>query len=236
VRQFEIDGMVAALGFKEAPPATDEQQIAIEFLLEIETAMRDGEMLGMTWPHVHRKKVHLPEGTTKNGDARDVALSQRARQLIDYMRGIDPVRVFTVAPATRDTLFREARERAGLAGFTFHDGRSEGLSRLAKRLDILKLARMTGHRDLNSLMIYYHDRAEDVADELDSGLLARLKPGHNLRGDVARVAAALRQHPDWLREVGLRGDDVDDVVSLVLGIAGDLIEAPQLPAAKGDEA
>lgn len=233
VRQHEIDGMVQALGFKEERPKTAEQQIALEFLLEIETAMRDGEMLGMTWPDVHRKKVHLPE--TKNGYARDVALSQRARQLVGYMRGIDKVRVFTVEPGTRDALFREARDRAGLSGFTFHDGRSEGLSRLAKRLEILKLARMTGHRDLNSLMIYYHDRAEDVADELDSGLLTRLKPGHDLRSDVARVAAAILADPDRLREIGLRSDEVHDVVSLVLGVCGDLIESPQLPAPKGDE-
>lgn len=165
VRQHEIDGVVAALGFDEAPPRTFEQQTAIEFLLEIETAMRDGEMLAMTWPEVYPKHVHLPE--TKNEDERDVALSMRARQLIGYMRGIDPVRVFTVSSATRDTLFREARVRAGLSGFTFHDGRSEGLSRLSVKLNILKLARMTGHRDLNSLMIYYQDRVEDVADELD---------------------------------------------------------------------
>jgi hypothetical protein len=164
VRQAEIDGVVGALGFQEGPPRTLGQQIAIEFLLEIETAMRDGEMLAMTWPNVHPKHVHLPK--TKNGDERDVALSPRARQLLGYMEGIDPVRVFTVEPGSRDALFREARKAAKLAGFTFHDGRSEGLSRLSKKLGILELARMTGHRDLNSLMIYYQDSAADVADKL----------------------------------------------------------------------
>jgi integrase len=164
VRQHEIDAIVAALGFQEAPPRTLEHQVAVEFLLEIETAMRDGEMRALTWPNVHPKHVHLPK--TKNGDERDVALSPRARQLLDYMRGGDPVRVFTVAAGTRDALFREARVRAKVSGFTFHDGRSEGLSRLSKKLGILELARMTGHRDLNSLMIYYQDSAADVADKL----------------------------------------------------------------------
>jgi hypothetical protein len=164
VRQAEIDGVVGALGFQEGPPRTMAQQVAVEFLLEIETAMRDGEMLAMTWPNVHPKHVHLPK--TKNGDERDVALSPRARELVGYMRGLDPVRVFTVEGGTRDALFREAREAAGLKGFTFHDGRSEGLSRLSKKLSILELARMTGHRDLNSLLIYYQDSAADVADKL----------------------------------------------------------------------
>lgn len=164
VRQHEIDAVVAQLGFKEAPPETAAQQTAIAFLLELETAMRDGELLGLTWPEVHPKKVHLPE--TKNGDERDVSLSPRARELLGYMRGIDPVKVFTVTAGNRDQLFRDARVDAKLSGFTFHDGRSEAISRLSAKLDIRKLARMVGHRDLNSLMIYYHDRAEDVADEL----------------------------------------------------------------------
>lgn len=164
VRQAEIDDLVAALGFKGAAPTTLSQQVAIEFLLEIETAMRDGEMLALTWPNVHPKHVHLPK--TKNGDERDVALSPYARELLALMKAVDPVRVFTVDPATRDALFRDARTRSGLSGFTFHDGRAEGLSRLSKKLSILELARMTGHRDLNSLLIYYRDSAADIADKL----------------------------------------------------------------------
>lgn len=164
VRQEEIDKLVAALAFQDGPPRTLEHQVAIEFMLGVETAMRDGEMLALTWPEVFEKHVHLPK--TKNGDERDVPLSPRARQLVGYMRGVDPVRVFTVPGGTRDTLFREARARAGLKGFTFHDARSEALSRLSKKLGILELARMSGHRDLNSLMIYYQDSAADVADKL----------------------------------------------------------------------
>lgn len=164
VRQAEIDGLVKALGYVEGPPKNDSQQVAVAFLLEIETAMRASEMLGLTWPEVHPKRVHLPE--TKNGDERDVPLSPRARQLIEWMRGLDPVRVFTVAEPTRDALFRDARKRAGLEGFTFHDGRSEAISRLSKKLDIRKLAKMVGHRDLNSLMIYYTDDPDAIADEL----------------------------------------------------------------------
>lgn len=164
VRQAEIDAMVAAMGWAGGAPKNLTHQVAIAFLLEIETAMRDSEQLGLEWSRVFPKHVHLPE--TKNTDARDVPLSTRARELIERMRGIDPVRVFTVPAGTRDKLFRDARVRAGLSGFTFHDGRSEGLSRLSKKLGILELARMVGHRDLNSLMIYYQDSPEDIADKI----------------------------------------------------------------------
>jgi integrase len=37
---------------------------------------------------------------------------------------------------------------------TFHDTRHEAISRLAKKLQVLGLARMVGHRDLRMLQIY----------------------------------------------------------------------------------
>jgi integrase len=165
LRQPEIDAMVKALGWVAGTPQTASQQVAVAFLLAIETGMRAGELLTLTWPNVHEKRVHLPK--TKNGDARDVPLSLRARELIDAMRGIDPELVFTVAEGSRDALFRDARKTAQVAGFTFHDTRSEAISRLSKKLDIRELARMVGHRDLASLMHYYTDQADEVADKLD---------------------------------------------------------------------
>lgn len=167
LEQAEIDATVAALGWVGGTPQNASQQVAVAFLLAVETAMRAGEILTLGWEQVFEKKVHLTK--TKNGDERDVPLSRRARELIGLMRGIDPADVFTVAEGTRDKLFRDARERAGLKGYRFHDSRAEGLSRLSKKkgVDILTLQRITGHRDLNSLQHYYRAKAEDVADDLD---------------------------------------------------------------------
>lgn len=165
VRQAEIDGIVLALGYVGGTPQNDSQQAAVAFLLEIETGMRSGEMLTIDWPQVYPKRVHLLK--SKNGDERDVPLSLRARELLGFLRGIDEVRVFTVEDGTRDKLFRDGRKRAGLSGFTFHDGRSEAISRLSKKLDIRELAKMVGHRDLNSLLHYYTDDPDTVADKLD---------------------------------------------------------------------
>lgn len=165
LRQDEIDAMVATLGFQEAPPKTYEQQIAIELLLAVETGMRDGEMLTLEWLQVFERRLHLE--ITKNGDERDVPLSKRARELLGYLRGLDPVKVFTVSSATRDALFRKARKRAKIVGFTFHDSRSEAITRLSKKLDILELADMVGHRDLNSLRFYYRSSPDEIADKLD---------------------------------------------------------------------
>lgn len=162
--QAEIDGVVEALGYAGGVPQNDSQQVAVAFLLAIETGMRAGELLSLVWPQVHPKHVHLEK--SKNGDERDVPLSARARTMVESLRGLDEAKVFTMSDDARDKLFRDARERAGLSGFTFHDSRSEAISRLSKKLDILELARMVGHRDIKSLMHYYRTSPEAVADKL----------------------------------------------------------------------
>ena len=48
----------------------------------------------------------------------------------------------------------------------FHDTRHEAITRLAKRLDVLELARVVGHRDPRSLTIYYNETAEQLAKKL----------------------------------------------------------------------
>jgi integrase len=63
-------------------------------------------------------------------------------------------------------MFAAATKRAGIEGLTFHDTRHEGLTRLAQKLEVLDLARMVGHRDLKSLMIYYNPTATEIADRL----------------------------------------------------------------------
>ena len=66
-----------------------------------------------------------------------------------------------------DANFRKYRERAGVEGITFHDTRHLAITRLSKRLDVLALARMTGHRDLKQLQRYYNESAEELAGRLD---------------------------------------------------------------------
>lgn len=165
--QAQVDKIVSALGYTAGQPPKTRQQAAVALLLSLETAMRAGEIVGLTWQHVHPEKrlVHLPE--TKNGDARDVPLSSRAAELLECMRGVDDVRVFTLTPALLDAYYRQGRTLAGVDGVTFHDARATAITRLSKRLDILELARMVGHRDPRSLMVYYRKSATDIAAKLD---------------------------------------------------------------------
>jgi hypothetical protein len=49
----------------------------------------------------------------------------------------------------------------------YHDSRAEAIWRLSKKLDVMELARVIGHRDLRSLLLYYQADADELADRLD---------------------------------------------------------------------
>jgi len=74
--------------------------------------------------------------------------------------------VFDVTKESLDALFRKAKRKALIEDLTFHDTRHEAITRLAKKLNVLELARMVGHRDLKMLMIYYNETAENLAKKL----------------------------------------------------------------------
>lgn len=155
----EVDAIVTALGYVTGPPATISQRVALAFLFALETAMRGGEIVRLQRAHIGKLSVHLPK--TKNGDARDVALSVRAREIIALLP-----EGFQLTDAQKDSLFRKARVAAGIENLHFHDSRAEAVYRLSKKLDVLELARMIGHRNVASLMHYYESTADELAAKL----------------------------------------------------------------------
>lgn len=159
----EIDRVTLALGYDGGVPVTTSDRIALAFLFALETAMRSGEILSLTWKDVAPKSVTLPR--TKNGDVRRVPLSPRAREIIAMMpTGAETV--FDVESGTKDALFRRARAAAKIEDLHFHDSRAEAIWRLSKKLDVMELARVIGHRDLKSLMFYYNADPDELADRL----------------------------------------------------------------------
>lgn len=160
----EIERMALALGYDGGLPQTSSDRVALAFLFAIETAMRAGEILNLRWGDVSEKSVVLP--TTKNGDTRRVPLSPRAREILALLPR-DAETVFNLHPGTRDAIFRKARDRAEIQNLHFHDSRAEAIWRLSKRLDVMELARVIGHRDLKSLMFYFNADVDELAAKLE---------------------------------------------------------------------
>lgn len=155
ITQAEIDAILANL-----EPMRTGKQVSAMFLLSLETGMRLGELLSLSWDDVSDKYVRLRE--TKNGDVRHVPLSQKARDIIASRRDIDPDSVFTLSNAQASKAF----QRASINDVHFHDSRGEAITRMSKKLDVMQLAKVIGHRDLKSLLIYYAEKPEDIADRL----------------------------------------------------------------------
>lgn len=152
------------LGYSEECPITTKKQlVAAYFLLAIETAMRLGELCGLSSDEIKLSERFVELSETKNNDSRKVPLSRRAVEL--FQKVIDSQ--LNVASGVASSFFLKACRQAEIENLHFHDTRHEALTRLARKVDVLDLARMVGHRDLRSLMIYYNPTATEIAERLD---------------------------------------------------------------------
>lgn len=159
----EIRGVLRALGYRW-PVRSVSGAVAGAFLLALATGMRAGEICGLKWADVKADYVQLH--LTKNGTARDVPLSAVAKRIIAQMAGWDDVQVFGIKTATLDALFRKARDKAGLSGFTFHDSRRNAATRISRLVDPLMLCRIFGWANPKMCMTYYAPSASAVARRL----------------------------------------------------------------------
>lgn len=159
ISKEEIELICHALGWRNKVPETKQQAVAAIFLFAIETAMRAGEICKLERGDVTGRVARVRD--PKNGEDRDVPLSARALELWDFCPD-----GFGVSTASLDALFRKAKGTTKIKDLTFHDTRHEAITRLAKKLHVLDLARMVGHKDIRKLMIYYNESAEDIASRL----------------------------------------------------------------------
>lgn len=162
IKPREIREMLRALGHGH-PVRSVSQAVAYAFLLALSTGMRAGEIASLTWDRVKPDHVHLP--MTKNGTARDVPLSSVSRKIIKRMEGWDRSSVFGISTQTLDALFRKARDKAKLEGFTFHDARHSACTRigLSKKITALDLCKMMGWKRLDQALVYFNPTASQIA-------------------------------------------------------------------------
>ena len=129
----------------------------------IETAMRQGEILDMTWDNVHldRHTVFLPHTKDpKMPESRTVPLSEAAEQCLVRQKArqcAEDGRVWKVQMEGLKYAYAQAKRKAGITGLTFHDLRHEATSRLAEKgLPIMTLQAITGHKSMQMLKRYTH--------------------------------------------------------------------------------
>ncbi|SEH89036.1 Phage integrase family protein [Paraburkholderia hospita] len=165
----DVRPIVRALGYVSGKaPETKSQEVALAFLVALRSAMRAGEILALgddTLNLADRTATvkHKMQYQTKR--PRVIPLTRHAVRLLKPVAGKG--KCFTVGSDSLATLFRKARDRVMIEGLHFHDSRAEALTRLARKVDVLTLAKISGHKDLAMLSnVYYRESAKDIAARL----------------------------------------------------------------------
>ena len=165
VSEAEEAMLLQAMSYSDDMPISSQRQkVAIAFLIALETAMRQGELAKVKWSDVHidDRYIFLPHTITKTAVSRNVPLSARAIELIGRLDQ-NKETMLGVSAGVVSTMFRAAVANCGIDNLTFHDARHEATTRLAGKLQVLDLARVTGHRDIKQLMTYYNKDARELA-------------------------------------------------------------------------
>lgn len=131
-------------------------EVVKAFHIALHTGMRLAEVLTGTYDP--KRRVYVLE-RTKTGGYVEVPLPRRALKLF-------PV-AFTVGPNEASVLFTKLRRQLLLDDLTFHDTRATALTLLARRVDVMTLARISRHKDLSMLLtVYYRETAEQISARL----------------------------------------------------------------------
>lgn len=167
--QEDIDEIVKISGYNESLK-TAKARTGAAMLFAVETAMRAGEICNLTWNNVNLEKRTAFLPLTKNGSSRTVPLTKAAVKILERLR--DEIEqgdtCFQVKSNILDATFRKLKKAVNREYLHFHDTRREALTRLAKKVDVMTLAKISGHKDIRILQnVYYAPNMEEVAELLD---------------------------------------------------------------------
>ena len=142
----------------------------------IQTGMRRGEIMGLTWADIDLLYCKAYLHQTKNGEPRQVPLTSHAIRVLEALP-MDRANVFPMGMDALRSQFNRLRihlkdkwKGVGANPFEdlrFHDLRHEALSRMSdKGLNTIELAQISGHKTMKLLARYTHPRFELVLEKL----------------------------------------------------------------------
>lgn len=151
----------------QALAQTRNGEVVLAIELAIETGLRRGELLSLTWENVDldARVAHIP--LTKTGVPRTIPLTNGAmRTLAPKAKTCGKV-VELTGNALRKS-WNRVLQRAGITDLRFHDLRHEAISRFFEiGLSLPEVALISGHRDPRMLLRYTQLRASDLARKLE---------------------------------------------------------------------
>ena len=135
------------------------KEVIDAFHISLRTGMRLQEVLAAPENFdPKRQVVRVKTKTAPKGE--DIPVGRIATKLIQRPP-------FLVQPNEASVLFKKLTKSLMIDGLTFHDCRATALTLLAKKVDVMVLARVSRHKDISLLhRVYYRDTAEDIARKL----------------------------------------------------------------------
>lgn len=165
IHPSEIEIMLKALDYEMGnEPVLPQHYVAWGFLFALETAMRRGEILAMEKKDIYDGYVHLPK--TKNGDPRNVPLSDEALALLELIKH-DGRKIIPQSENAFRLMWEKRKAEVGLNNLHFHDTRHEAITRMVRirKLPVEILAKITGHKKIDVLVnTYYHPDGKDLVE------------------------------------------------------------------------
>ena len=172
ISRSQIKRQLKALGYSPKKPIrTVSQSVAVAFLTALRTGVRAGELCSLPPSRVFEHHMTV---NGKTGE-RDIPLTWKAHRLLRKMEGFDELLVFGITSQTLDALFRKARKRAGLEGFTYHDSRHTAATWIAAKMKsngveaqqaVLDLCKIFGWTNINQALTYYNPKMKDIVKRL----------------------------------------------------------------------
>ncbi|MDO9131956.1 hypothetical protein [Hydrogenophaga sp.] len=125
------------------------------FHIALHTALRLSEVLAGEYDA--RRRVMVLKRSKGEGARRvEVPITKRGAKLLPA--------TFTVDPNEASVLFSRLTDQLLIEDLTFHDSRATALTLLSRRMDVMTLARISRHKDLNILQdTYYRERADEIS-------------------------------------------------------------------------
>lgn len=149
-------------------------QGAIVFQLSIETALRVSEILALKREEVFLSDRYLkvtgiePNARKTPASIRSVPLTDCALSLLSEAISYnwDDQFIFSISQNKLNELFSNTCKALNIQNLHFHDARHEATWRLAQIYGVLDLAKIIGHKDVQTLMVYYHPTIDELVSKM----------------------------------------------------------------------
>lgn len=157
---------------KNSELTTITSRVCAAFLFAIETGMRIGEICNIKRADIHEHYIHVSGkglgGRKTRNAVRDVPLSVEAERIVATLLARNEDSLFCLSSGQNvDAVWRmKIIGKTTIDDLHFHDSRHEAITRLARKLNLLDLARMVGIVDLKTLMVYYNPTGPEISRRL----------------------------------------------------------------------